>query len=127
MAEAEQAGRGDLDRLLIEWRSLLKQLAAAEPLTIAERGVRNAEGADAGVGTAHEDGAAAHGEALPEQPAGGRGRNERRAGGAASPNPGLALAARWDALRARAQAMLERLPRTALPELPPLPAEQRRR
>jgi len=126
MAEAEQAGRGDLDRLLIEWRSLLKQLAAAEPLAIADWRLRNAEWADAGVGTAREGGAAAHGETVPAQPAGGRGRNERRDGGAASLNPGLALAARWDALRERAQAMLERLPRTALPELPPLTAEQRR-
>jgi hypothetical protein len=32
LAEIETAGRGDLDRLLTEWRSLLKQVAAAGPL-----------------------------------------------------------------------------------------------
>jgi hypothetical protein len=32
LAESEQAGHGDLDRLLIEWRSLLRQIAAAAPL-----------------------------------------------------------------------------------------------
>jgi hypothetical protein len=30
--EIESAGRGDLDRLLTEWRSLLRQVAAAGPL-----------------------------------------------------------------------------------------------
>ncbi|MBL9199696.1 MAG: DEAD/DEAH box helicase [Opitutaceae bacterium] len=33
LAEVETAGRGDLDRLVTEWRSLLKQIAAAGPLT----------------------------------------------------------------------------------------------
>ncbi|MDO8540002.1 MAG: hypothetical protein Q7S40_06125 [Opitutaceae bacterium] len=32
IAEIETAGRGDLDRLLTEWRSLLRQIAAAGPL-----------------------------------------------------------------------------------------------
>jgi superfamily II DNA/RNA helicase len=32
MDEVETAGRGDIDRLLTEWRSLLRQAAAAEPL-----------------------------------------------------------------------------------------------
>lgn len=32
MDEVETAGRGDLDRLLTEWRSLLRQVANAEPL-----------------------------------------------------------------------------------------------
>jgi hypothetical protein len=32
IAEVETAGRGDLDRLLTEWRSLLRQIARAEPL-----------------------------------------------------------------------------------------------
>lgn len=33
LAEVESAGRGDLDRLLTEWRSLLRQAVAAGPLT----------------------------------------------------------------------------------------------
>jgi hypothetical protein len=32
IAEVETAGRGDLDRLLTEWRSLLRQIANAGPL-----------------------------------------------------------------------------------------------
>ena len=32
MAEVETAGRGDIDRLLTEWRSLLRQIAGAGPL-----------------------------------------------------------------------------------------------
>lgn len=32
IAEVETAGRGDLDRLLTEWRSLLRQVASAAPL-----------------------------------------------------------------------------------------------
>jgi superfamily II DNA/RNA helicase len=32
LAEVESAGRGDIDRLLTEWRSLLRQAAAAGPL-----------------------------------------------------------------------------------------------
>jgi hypothetical protein len=32
IAEVETAGRGDLDRLLTEWRSLLRQVANAGPL-----------------------------------------------------------------------------------------------
>ena len=32
MAEVETAGRGDIDRLLTEWRSLLRQVAGAGPL-----------------------------------------------------------------------------------------------
>jgi hypothetical protein len=32
MAEIETAGRGDIDRLLTEWRSLLRQVASAGPL-----------------------------------------------------------------------------------------------
>lgn len=32
LAEVETAGRGDLDRLVTEWRSLLKQIVAAGPL-----------------------------------------------------------------------------------------------
>ncbi len=94
MAEAEQAGRGDLDRLLIEWRSLLKQIAGAEPLSKPESGDRKAE-----------------------RPAGGEGLRS---------SPAAVLVARWDALRERARLLLERLPRTVLPELPPLTVEQRR-
>jgi len=35
IAEVETAGRGDLDRLLTEWRSLLRQVANAAPILIA--------------------------------------------------------------------------------------------
>jgi superfamily II DNA/RNA helicase len=34
IAEVESAGRGDLDRLLTEWRSLLRQVARAGPLLV---------------------------------------------------------------------------------------------
>lgn len=33
IAEVETAGRGDIDRLLTEWRSLLRQVARASPIT----------------------------------------------------------------------------------------------
>jgi superfamily II DNA/RNA helicase len=101
MAEAEQAGRGDLDRLLVEWRSLLKQLVAAEPLALADGGGRDADPAIGG------------------------------AASGAAPSARLSrsapqLTARWDELRARARELLERMPRALLPELPALTAEQRR-
>jgi len=79
--EIETAGRGDLDRLLTEWRSLLRQAAAAGPL----------EG----------DGA----------PMTGRDQF---------------IAERWDEFRRLARDWLADTRVDALPELPPLSADQRR-
>lgn len=43
-AASEQAGRGDIDRLMTEWRSLLRQVAHARPLDhVAERDLPLAE------------------------------------------------------------------------------------
>jgi superfamily II DNA/RNA helicase len=77
----ETAGRGDVDRLLTEWRSVLRQVAAAGPL----------------VG----DGA----------PMNGRDHF---------------VAERWDAFRALARERLRDAKADALPDLPPLTADQRR-
>lgn len=79
--EIETAGRGDLDRLLTEWRSLLRQAAAAGPL----------EG----------DGA----------PMTGRDQF---------------IAERWDEFRRLARDWLSETRADALPDLPPLTADQRR-
>jgi hypothetical protein len=81
LAECETAGKGDMDRLLTEWRSLLRQVIAAGPL----------------VG----DGA----------PMTGRDHF---------------IAERWDHFRALARSWLHEARADALPELPPLTADQRR-
>lgn len=81
LAECETAGKGDMDRLLTEWRSLLRQVVAAGPL----------------VG----DGA----------PMSGRDHF---------------IAERWDNFRALARSWLHEARANALPELPPLTADQRR-
>lgn len=86
VAGIEQAGRGDLDRLMTEWRSLLRQVAHAPPLE-----ARAAEPADA-----------------------------RRSADDAR------LAERWDLFRALCRVQLGEAKADALPELPPLTAEQRR-
>jgi hypothetical protein len=142
MAEAEQAGRGDLDRLLIEWRSLLKQLAAAEPLAKEECGSRIPELPEIGVPAVSTG--VGGGEARAELGAGvkstgphattrfrpllrsGDRQPETRNAKRETPHPKLTLAARWDALRTLATEFLARLPRAVLPELPPLTVEQRR-
>jgi superfamily II DNA/RNA helicase len=80
-AAAAVAGRGDLDRLLTEWRSLLRQTANAGPL--------------------HGDGA----------PMTGRDHF---------------IAERWDNFRALARDWLRESRIDALPNLPPLTADQRR-
>lgn len=105
MAEAEQAGRGDLDRLLIEWRSLLKQIAAAEPLTQPVR--------------PHLLPTDPLPNVVAENATAGRGPGARESESAV-------LRARWDALRGLAQEFLVRLPRAALPDLPALTADQQR-
>lgn len=81
MDEVETAGRGDIDRLLTEWRSLLRQIVGAGPL----------------VG----DGA----------PMTGRDHF---------------IAERWDELRLLARHWLNESRANALPDLPPLTADQRR-
>lgn len=79
--EVETAGRGDIDRLLTEWRSLLRQVAGAGPL----------------IG----DGA----------PMTGRDHF---------------IAERWDEFRTLARHWLNESRLDALPDLPPLTADQRR-
>lgn len=112
LEDVEAAGRGDLDRLLTEWRSLLKQLAAADELSAAERA---APGADSPAERAAEsNGADAN--TVPPKPT----EAERRAQRAAT------LRRRWDELRALAREQLARLPLTTLPELPELTLDQRR-
>jgi hypothetical protein len=113
MVDAEQAGRGDLDRLLIEWRSLLKQLVAAEPLAIVDFGIRNADLAEVD-GTLGRAGVSSR--IAPTGPD----------HAAIEKQKSKMLGVRWDELRALARELLERMPRTLLPELPPLTAEQRR-
>lgn len=76
-AASEQAGRGDIDRLMTEWRSLLRQVAHAPALD----------------GVAERD---------------------------------LPLAERWDTFRALCRATLRDQKADALPDLPPLTADQRR-
>ena len=81
MDEIETAGRGDIARLLTEWRSLLRQVAGAGPLL--------------------GDGA----------PMNGRDHF---------------IAERWDDFRALARHWLKESKIDALPDLPPLTADQRR-
>ncbi len=93
-AAQESAGRGDIDRLLTEWRSLLRQVAGAPPLL--------AGGISPPAGAAPDASAP---------------RRENRAEG---------LAVRWEEFRAGCRAQLGAAKADALPELPPLTAEQRR-
>lgn len=86
-AASEQAGRGDIDRLMTEWRSLLRQIVHAPPLVVGP--LRAAADMSAG-----------------------------------APAPGLAE--RWESFRALCRATLREQKADALPELPPLTAEQRR-
>lgn len=79
--EVETAGRGDIDRLLTEWRSLLRQAAAAGPLI-----------GDGQAMTARDH----------------------------------FIAERWDNFRALARETLRDARNDALPDLPPLTADQRR-
>jgi hypothetical protein len=137
---AEFAGRGDLDRLLTEWRSLLKQLAAAPALTLANGGSRSADvggtKTEGGERTAQGGSGQAAETQLRSAAAGsargsaGRSNGSDRANGAgqslAVARAAAMLRTRWDELRAAAQQQLARLPRGTLPELPPLSAEQRR-
>lgn len=87
LEQQELVGRGDLDRLLTEWRSLLRQVASAPPLS--EVGVENGFSEKA--------------------------REARRS-----------LSDRWDQFRALARSQLGEAKATALPDLPPLTADQRR-
>jgi superfamily II DNA/RNA helicase len=99
MADVSQAGRGDLDRLLVEWRSLLRQIVASG--SIQEAGVS---------------------QAVAQKTASGA---ERHEAGAASPRGGN-MATRWAELQEVARALLGRMPAVVLPDLPALTAEQRR-
>jgi len=89
VADIAQAGRGDLDRLMTEWRSLLRQIAHAPPLAFEKSPHRTADGTRQGADAAY-------------------------------------LAERWDNFRALCRAQLGEDRPQALPDLPPLTAEQRR-
>lgn len=81
MDEIETAGRGDIDRLLTEWRSLLRQVAGAGPLL-----------GDGAVMTGRDH----------------------------------FISERWDTFRLLARDWLNETRLEALPDLPPLTADQRR-
>ena len=128
LAEAETAGRGDLDRLLTEWRSLLKQLAAAGALAIAEGGGprtddRGRMAEDGGRKT--DDGGQTADGGIPK-PETRTPPALRSLGEGGKLESSARLAARWDQLRAAAREQLARLPQATLPDLPPLTADQRR-
>lgn len=91
LEQQELVGRGDLDRLLTEWRSLLRQIATSPPLTERELEI--------------------HSDAEKQE----RQRASRRW-----------LSDRWDQFRALARLQLGDAKATALPDLPPLTADQRR-
>jgi hypothetical protein len=95
VAAQENAGRGDVDRLLTEWRSLLRQVAGAPPLELPPATTPLPPGTAA---TAAE-------------------RETQHA---------FFLGERWDNFRALARVTLGEFKADALPELPPLTAEQRR-
>src|SRR5690606_24139311 len=88
-AEIEQAGRGDIDRLMTEWRSLLRQVAHAPALSFEQSPNRTADGTRQGADAPY-------------------------------------LAERWDNFRALCRVQLGEDRPQALPDLPPLTAEQRR-
>lgn len=111
-AMPDAAGRGDIDRLMTEWRSLLRQIAGAEPISemqTEEKVSRRNEG---------REGPEA------EVTAGERGSmdrdSERRSRERAW------LAERWDALRLLARETLGGAKAEVLPDLPALTGEQRR-
>lgn len=92
LADQELAGKGDIDRLITEWRSLLRQIAAAPPL-----------------------------DDLMEIASTEKGEREQARHATA-----LHLSERWDTFRALARAQLGESKADALPDLPPLTAEQRK-
>jgi superfamily II DNA/RNA helicase len=114
-AEHKLAGRGDIDRLLTEWRSLLRQVAGAPALAV---GPPSAAGETPVNATGRDPG--------PVNPAAGLGQFP--AVSVKSPERVWAgvLSIRWDDFRARCRLQLGAVRTDALPELPPLTPEQRR-
>jgi superfamily II DNA/RNA helicase len=106
-AMPDAAGRGDIDRLMTEWRSLLRQIAGAEPISEEEVSQRS-EGREGGALSTDVRGKSEDRDA------------ERRWRERAW------LAERWDALRLLARETLGGAKAEALPDLPALTAEQRR-
>jgi len=102
--EQEIAGRGDFDRLLVEWRSLLRQVSNAPALEIrnSKSEIRNneAETRNAELGKRNSE----HG----------------------TQNAELFLSERWDNFRALCRVQLGEDKYRTLPELPALTPEQRR-
>ncbi len=119
----EWVGRGDLDRLLTEWRSLLRQIANAPRLT--ERTVEGGQPAGSAPAASWAS-SEVHPDSLPMEavatPNDARKTAPRR-GGRMSPDE---LSDRWDQLRAFARQQLGEAKATALPDLPTLTVDQRR-
>ncbi len=107
-AAHESAGRGDFDRLMTEWRSLLRQVAGAPPLH-ADRVRHDSDGDTASGGTTFAIGPAPT-VVPPLQPI-------------EDPAP---LAVRWGEFQEVCCAQLGAAKGDTLPDLPPLTAEQRR-
>lgn len=107
-AMPDAAGRGDIDRLMTEWRSLLRQIVVAPAIG----GGIDAERAASALKTRADDTYPESGDSQAEP--------HRRA------RTARWLAARWDEFRALARETLGGAKADALPELPPLTAEQRR-
>jgi hypothetical protein len=122
--EQEIAGRGDFDRLLVEWRSLLRQVAFAPPLTAPVAAeIRNPKFEiqnNAAVIRNSEPGTR-NSELETRNPEPGRGDAER-----GTRNAALHLSERWDNFRALCRVQLGEDKYRTLPELPALTPEQRR-
>ncbi|MGC4073766.1 MAG: DEAD/DEAH box helicase [Nibricoccus sp.] len=101
-AMPDAAGRGDIDRLMTEWRSLLRQIAGAEGIS-KEDVSRRSEGGEGESAAGRTDRDAER-------------RDRERAW----------LSERWDQLRLLARETLGGAKAEALPDLPPLTAEQSR-
>jgi superfamily II DNA/RNA helicase len=109
-AMPDAAGRGDIDRLMTEWRSLLRQIAGAEGIS--------------------GDVPGAGGEMTKESPGSDRdGGGHMQSANRDAERRGRErawLAERWDEFRRIARETLGGAKAEALPELPALTAEQRR-
>ena len=107
-AMPDAAGRGDIDRLMTEWRSLLRQIAGAPALSA------EGEGPGEKSEVRSDKGQVPRSQPLTERDA--ERRERERAW----------LAARWDELRVLARETLGGAKAEALPDLPALTADQRR-
>ena len=129
--EQEIAGRGDFDRLLVEWRSLLRQVAFAPPLTAPlaaeiqnpNTEIRNNAAEIRNPEPETQKPERAKGNLEPETRNAERGRGNAERG---ARNVALHLSERWDNFRALCRVQLGEDKYRTLPELPALTPEQRR-